>query len=283
MATISDSPLGKSSQYQSEYAPDLLHPIPRAESRNALGLTGADLPFVGEDVWTGYEVSWLNPNGKPEVALLEFVLPCDSPNIVESKSIKLYLNSLNQTQFADWAAVEKVITEDLTKAAGHSVSLVLEPLSCASGVGSRDGLRSFAEAPFNAICLDELDVSISDYHPNPSLLSAGAGGVVSESVYSDLLKSNCPVTGQPDWASVWIRYRGEQINRAGLLRYIISFRQHQDFHEHCVERMFMDIQARCQPQALEVYARYTRRGGLDINPYRASQPISRERIRLVRQ
>lgn len=277
MASVTDSPLGKSSEYKAEYDPALLYPIPRSLSRQALGLTEAGLPFMGQDIWTGYELSWLNLNGLPQVALIEFSLPYDSPNIIESKSIKLYLNSFNQTRLASSAEVRQRIEQDFSAAAGAEVAVTLSPLRQIMP------LTSFAQDPWLGECIDEQDVAICDYLPNAELLSVTAGQEVEESLYSDLLKSNCPVTGQPDWASVWIRYRGCRIDRAGLLKYIVSFRQHQDFHEHCVERIYCDILARCQPQQLEVYARYTRRGGLDINPYRSSKENVPERVRLIRQ
>lgn len=275
MATISNSPLGKTSAYVSEYDASLLYPIARADSRSLLGLSGDALPFVGEDVWTGYELSWLNAKGLPQVALLEFVLPCQSPHIVESKSIKLYLNSFNQTRFESRTEVEALVARDLSAAAGAPVDVRVFPLS--AGFAVSDGVFCEAES------LDEHDIEVSQYQPDASLLTLLGGQEVTLSWKSDLLKSNCPVTGQPDWASVWIRYTGAEIDPAGLLRYIVSFREHQDFHEHCVERMFCDLMARCKPRKLEVYARYTRRGGLDINPYRSSETGSAPRVRMVRQ
>ena len=277
--TIGDSPLGKTSAYISQYNPGLLYPIARAESRRALGVVDSALPFYGVDVWTGYELSWLNDKGLPQVALIEFTLPCDSPNIVESKSIKLYLNSFNQTPVAGVAQLQNQIAQDLTAAAGAEVKVTVAPLA-AGGTLQAD----FSAAPFNAQCLDQQDVTIEHYHPHPDYLHASGGAPVTRSWHSDLLKTNCPVTGQPDWASVWIAYEGAEIDPAGLLRYIVSFREHQDFHEHCVERMFCDITERCAPRKLEVYARYTRRGGLDINPYRSSEPGEAPvAVRLVRQ
>lgn len=275
MTTIHDSPLGKSSAYVAQYDPSLLYPIARSESRKALGLNGA-LPFFGEDVWTGYELSWLNTKGVPQVALIEFCLPCDSPNIVESKSIKLYLNSFNQSHFSGAAEVQALIAKDLSQAAGATVTVSLRSVSEVDS-----GFVGFAGAPLNATCLDDLDIHIDEYTPNPNLLSAtsGEGG----SFFSNLLKSNCPVTGQPDWASVWVSCTGVNINPEGLLRYIVSYREHQDFHEHCVERMFCDVLAQCQPTTLEVYARYTRRGGLDINPYRTTAKQHAPKLRLIRQ
>lgn len=269
-----DSLLGQQVDYPDVYTPTLLQPIPRLGSREALGL-GAALPFKGVDVWTAYEVSWLDQQGKPHVAIAEFHIPYDTPAIIESKSFKLYLNSFNQTPFAQQADVQKVLEKDLSAAAGGPVLVHLSVLSQA-------GQRHVGQLPGE--CLDHLSVDVSDYRPNPDLLVADALLDVKESLYSDLLKTNCPVTGQPDWASVLVSYRGPAIDREGLLKYIISFRQHQDFHEQCVERMFVDILARCQPRELTVYARYTRRGGLDINPLRtnAAETVPLD-IRLVRQ
>ena len=255
------SPLGKATEYQSHYAPELLYPIPRQLKRDELGISASNLPFVGEDLWNAYEISWLNPKGKPVVAVATFRVPFDSPNLIESKSFKLYLNSFNQTAFADRAAVAATLSNDLSATAGAPVQVALEPLISQpqATIGVPDG-----------ICLDDLDIACADYQPAPQLLATQPGVVVEETLYSHLLKSNCLVTGQPDWAMLVIRYRGQPIERAGLLRYIVSFRNHNEFHEQCVERIFTDLQRRCQPQALAVYARYTRRGGLDINPFRSS-------------
>ena len=254
------SPLGSTVAYCDTYAPALLFPVARQLQRDALGI-GSALPFHGVDVWNGYELSWLNARGKPVAATLRFDVPATSPNIVESKSVKLYLNSLNQTAFASATEVQAVIARDLSAAAGAAVTVTVQPMS--SGAQRRQG-------NFNGICIDDLDVTIADYHPAPALLKTG-GGVVEEVLVSHLLKSNCPVTGQPDWAAVRIAYCGPAIDRAGLLAYIVSYRQHSGFHEHCVERIYCDILARCQPEKLSVYARYTRRGGLDINPFRSSE------------
>ncbi len=271
--SLQDSPLGKQTQYVSEYAPHLLHPIPRAANRQGLGLKDGPLPFLGVDIWNGYELSWLNPKGKPEVAVAEFRIPCESPNIIESKSFKLYLNSLNQSRFASFEAVEAALCQDLSEAAGCPVAVKLFPLADAPQT------QRVAEGD----CIDGLDIEVEHYHPAPELLQADSSELVQEVLVSHLLKSNCPVTGQPDWASVIIDYDGPRIDRASLLRYIISFRDHQDFHEHCVERMFCDLRARCQPRRLSVHARYTRRGGLDINPVRATSTSAVGNPRLVRQ
>lgn len=255
------SPLGKPTEYRAVYAPELLYPIPRQLKRDELGITANTLPFVGMDMWNAYELSWLNLKGKPLVAVASFCIPADSAFLIESKSLKLYLNSLNQTAFADAAEVQATLQHDLSAAAGAQVCIKLELLS------SRP--QGFVAYP-QGVLLDDLDVDCSIYQPAPELLHAGDGLSVEETLYSHLLKSNCLVTGQPDWAMVVIRYRGQPIERAGLLRYIVSFRNHNEFHEQCVERIFCDIFHRCAPEALSVYARYTRRGGLDINPFRSS-------------
>ena len=269
MSELSQSPLGKASAYVDQYAPQLLFPIPRSQGRSAIGV-GAQLPFFGADQWTAYELSWLGPRGKPEVALAQFVVPAETSHLIESKSLKLYLNSFNQTRFDSAETVRERIAHDLSKAAwgggsvraSVSVAFIAPDAFDAQGVHELDGLL-----------LDRLDAECHDYHPTPERLSANVDeGPVEETLVSRLLKSNCLVTGQPDWGSVQIRYTGPQIDQLGLLQYIVSFRQHNEFHEQCVERMFTDIWQRCQPLRLTVYARYTRRGGLDINPYRTSHP-----------
>jgi 7-cyano-7-deazaguanine reductase len=255
------SPLGKATEYCDHYAPELLFPIPRRIKRAEIGVDDAALPFVGEDVWNAYEISWLNAKGKPVVALGCFRVPAASPNLIESKSFKLYLNSFNQSTFADVDAVRTTLTNDLSAAAGASVSVTVEPL------GQRP--RPVIAYPEGEL-LDDLDVSCDTYQPAPELLRTCDGAVVEETLYSHLLKSNCLVTGQPDWGMVVIRYRGQPIDREGLLRYIVSFRNHNEFHEQCVERIYCDIARQCAPEALSVFARYTRRGGLDINPFRSN-------------
>jgi len=255
------SPLGKPTEYRADYAPELLYPIPRQLKRDELGIGAGALPFVGEDLWNAYELSWLNPKGKPVVAVGTLRFPANSPRLVESKSLKLYLNSLNQTAFADSAAVVATLTRDLSAAAGAPVAVDLQPLNQAPQtlIGYPQGIR-----------LDDLDITCDTYQPAPELLSTVPGGEIEEQLYSHLLKSNCLVTGQPDWAMVVIRYRGRPIDHAGLLRYLVSFRGHNEFHEQCVERIYCDILRCCAPAALSVGARYTRRGGLDINPFRSS-------------
>ena len=269
------SPLGKPTEYRAEYAPELLYPIPRQLKRDELGITFNALPFVGEDVWNAYEVSWLNPKGKPVVALATFHVPANSPNLIESKSFKLYLNSFNQSTFADAAIVEATLAADLSSAAGAPVSTKIEDLSSRPQVSL---------AYPQGILLDTLDIACAAYQPAPEQLVTVNGENTEEILYSHLLKSNCLVTGQPDWAMVVIRYRGRPIDHAGLLRYIVSFRNHNEFHEQCVERIYCDIQRRCAPDALSVYARYTRRGGLDINPFRSSGEFPPpDNVREVRQ
>ncbi|WP_197085470.1 NADPH-dependent 7-cyano-7-deazaguanine reductase QueF [Cellvibrio sp. pealriver] len=275
---MSHNPLGQQTEYVSEYAPQLLFPITRAESRKHLLITDV-LPFYGVDIWTGYELSWLNLSGKPQVAVAEFRIPCDSKYIIESKSFKLYLNSFNQTRFASQKDVLVVLERDLSAIANATVEVQLLPIT--HGHPSGHYLEFIAQP--TAIELDELDVSIDTYHPSPELLMTGSA-IAEEVLVSHLLKTNCPVTGQPDWASVFISYKGNQILHDNLLRYLISFREHQDFHEHCVERIFCDILRECKPQSLSVYARYTRRGGLDINPFRSSNEHDKPfDMRLIRQ
>ncbi|MGC5700538.1 NADPH-dependent 7-cyano-7-deazaguanine reductase QueF [Pseudomonas sp. NFXW11] len=269
------SPLGKSSEYVSTYTPSLLFPIPRAAKWAELGLSAETLPYKGVDFWNCFELSWLLPSGKPVVAIGEFSIPADSPNIIESKSFKLYLNSLNQTPFADRAALQATLREDLSAAAGKPVGVRIRSLAEveAEGVVALPGT-----------CIDELDISVDSYeHPRPELLRCDASRVVEESVHSHLLKSNCPVTSQPDWGSVVVQYRGAALDHASLLAYLVSFRQHSDFHEQCVERIFLDLQRLLKPEKLTVYARYVRRGGLDINPYRSTETAEFANQRLVRQ
>ena len=259
--TPDQSPLGKTAAYQSQYAPELLFPIPRQQKREELGLAGT-LPFFGVDIWNAYELSWLNMRGKPQVAIATFSAPADSPNIVESKSFKLYLNSFNQTRLANTDALLALLREDLSNAFGAQVHVALT---------TPDAFGSLRMGEFEGTLLDRLDVEIDAYVPSPQLLSANhEEAPVEETLVSHLLKSNCLVTGQPDWGTVQIHYVGPQIDQEGLLKYLIGFREHNEFHEQCVERIFMDVLRQCKPTKLAVYARYTRRGGLDINPWRAN-------------
>lgn len=269
-------PLGKQTPYVSTYTPSLLVGIPRKENREQLGIASQlALPFQGADIWNAYEISWLNAKGKPEVAYGEFIVPCTTPNIIESKSFKLYLNSFNQTKFNNWNEVTQTLEADLAVAACAPVLVQLTSLAHLqhNGVGAAVGHS-----------IDGFDVEVKSYQPNAQLLRCvDSSAIVHETLHSHLLKTNCPVTGQPDWGSVVVQYSGRGIERESLLRYIISFREHNGFHENCVEQMFMDILKHCVPQRLTVYARYTRRGGLDINPFRTNCGDVPENVRLARQ
>lgn len=271
-STANQLVLGKAVTYTEHYTPELLQAVPRSLSRDTLGLT-EQLPFGGTDIWNGYELSWLNRNGKPNVAILRCSVPVDSPNLIESKSFKLYLNSFNQTRFDHWQDVAATLTSDLSKCAGKDVNLALYSMADVEG----QPLASLA-----GLCIDNIDVKIDDYQPSPTLLSIEQTKV-EETLSSNLLKSNCLITHQPDWASILIRYAGNKINHAQLLKYLISFRQHNEFHEQCVERIFCDIIKYCEPEKLTVYARYTRRGGLDINPFRSNFEAPYVDIRTPRQ
>ncbi|MGH8782814.1 NADPH-dependent 7-cyano-7-deazaguanine reductase QueF [Paraburkholderia sp.] len=273
--TPEQSPLGKPSAYLEQYDASLLFPIARRNAREQIGI-GAQLPFFGTDIWNAYELSWLNSRGKPQIAVATFYVPADSANIVESKSFKLYLGSFSHTVFDSIDAVRDTIRRDVSAVCGATVSVHLAP-------PSEFGKLQLEE--FEGLSLDRLDLDTDVYHPDASLLKAALDeSPVEETLYSNLLKSNCPVTGQPDWGSVQIHYAGPQIDHAGLLRYIISYRNHTGFHEQCVERIFIDIARQCQPLKLAVYARYTRRGGLDINPFRTNfnQPMP-DNLRNARQ
>ncbi|MBE0465361.1 MAG: NADPH-dependent 7-cyano-7-deazaguanine reductase QueF [Halomonadaceae bacterium] len=271
--TLEHAPLGRDSAYPEQYDAELLFPIPRAANRAPLGIEEGKLPFVGEDEWHAFEVSWLNARGKPIVAVARFRLPADSPSLIESKSWKLYLNSFNQTRVESREAVVETLTRDLSAAAGAPVSVEL--------LGVEDA--ELAPQPLPGDCLDELDIEVSDYTPSAAHLAV-SDEVVEETLHSHLLKSNCPVTGQPDWGSVMIRYKGPKLDREGVLRYLIGYRQHQDFHEHCVEHIFTDLMAYAKPTELLVLARYVRRGGLDISPWRATPGLAPPSpLRLARQ
>jgi 7-cyano-7-deazaguanine reductase len=263
------SELGKVSAYKDRYDPSLLFSLPRAPKRAEIGLQGA-VPFTGADFWTAYELSWLNPRGKPQVAIAHVTVPCETPNIVESKSFKLYLNSFNNTVFADAQAVQDRLRADLSEAVWRGAE---RQGTVGVRVLTPDMFGQEKMHELEGLSLDRLDVECTDYEPAPQWLQADHSQAVADEVLvSDLLKSNCLVTGQPDWGSVRIAYSGAPIDQAGLLRYIVSFRNHNEFHEQCVERIFMDVWTRCRPTKLSVYARYTRRGGLDINPWRTSHP-----------
>ena len=274
MNTPEQSTLGKTPAYPDRYDPSLLFPIARAPKRAEIGID-AQPPFMGADLWTAYELSWLNLRGKPQVAIAQLVVPCESPNIIESKSLKLYLGSLSNTRYADAAEVLACLKTDLGQALWQVQGQVDGQVP--RGVGLKliapEDFAGQRIADLEGLSLDRLDIECDHYSPAPELLAAAFGEQpVSEVLTSDLLKSNCLVTGQPDWGSVQITYSGPQIEQGGLLRYLVSFRNHTEFHEQCVERIFMDVWTRCKPTRLAVYARYTRRGGLDINPFRTSQP-----------
>ncbi|HEV2539886.1 MAG TPA: NADPH-dependent 7-cyano-7-deazaguanine reductase QueF [Frateuria sp.] len=262
MSTPEHSPLGKTTVYADRYDPSLLFPIPREQKRIEIGVH-EPLPFAGTDIWNAYELSWLDLRGKPRVALAEFRVPADSPSIIESKSFKLYLNGFSQERI-ELPALQETLARDLSAAAGAPVTVTLS--------APTDPGHAIVELLGES--LDDLPLDIDDYGPpKAAYLSANHDvAPVEETLLSHLLRSNCPVTGQPDWGSVQIAYRGAPIDRAGLLRYLVSFRNHNEFHEQCVERIFMDVMAHCAPAQLSVYARYTRRGGLDINPFRSTDP-----------
>jgi len=254
--------LGQATQYPDQYDPSLLFQIPRSENRLKLNIkAGQALPFVGVDIWNAFELSWLNTKGKPQIALAEFQIPADSPNMIESKSFKLYLNSLNNARFGDEQEVRERLVADLSAAAGSKITARIQ----ANETIAKKGIQEMG-----GVLLDRLDIEIDPHIPaDPALLGVNEDfGPIEQCLVSHLLKSNCPVTGQPDWASVQIRYQGRPILEEGLLRYLIGFRQLGEFHEHCVETIFSDIKRECKPDKLSVYARYTRRGGLDINPFR---------------
>ena len=258
--------LGQQSAYPNQYDPNLLFPIARSDNRSTLGLNlQSTPPFFGVDIWNAYELAWLNLKGKPQIALAEFIIPADSPNMIESKSFKLYLNSLNQHCFADFATVKTCLQHDLSQVLGTGLQVrLVQPCE----ITSNKKIAPIEE--LGGQLLDRLDIEVNS-HQSADLLLLKAdhtSAPITQTLVSHLLKSNCPVTGQPDWASVQIQYQGRPIDEEGLLRYLIGFRQLGEFHEHCVEKIFCDIKIQCQPEKLSVYARYTRRGGLDINPFR---------------
>ena len=275
------SQLGKNSAYVDQYDASLLFPIPRAVKREELGILGSPV-FFGADLWTAFELSWLNLKGKPQVAIAHITVPAESTHIIESKSLKLYLNSFNATSFVDVQAVRDCMRDDLDTALWHGGKILAR---CGVKVILPEEFDKEPVHELDGLNLDRMDIECKHYQPAPELLKAQQDEApVTETFVSHLLKSNCLVTGQPDWGSVQISYSGDQIDQAGLLHYIVSFRNHNEFHEQCVERIFMDIWTRCKPLKLSVYARYTRRGGLDINPWRTSHPQSPPKnIRTARQ
>lgn len=260
------SQLGKKSEYESTYNPDKLFPILRANKRSELGINGSDLPFFGFDIWNHYEVSWLNEKGKPIVATAQLIINYDTPYLIESKSMKLYFNSLNNTKFKDETAVAQILKKDLEQRLGSTITVIINP--------AHAFMEQTISASFQGECLDHLDIDCTQYTVDRSLLLTQDIEVV-ETVYSDLLKSNCLVTGQPDWGSIQISYVGNKINHASLLRYIVSFRNHTEFGEHCIERIFVDIMQQCAPKVLTIDGRYTRRGGIDISAIRSTQKMNK--------
>lgn len=269
------SPLGKTTQYVDRYDPSLLFPIPRALKWAELGVSADNLPYQGVDIWNCYELSWLLPSGKPVVAIAEFQIPADSPAMIESKSFKLYLNTLNQSIFESAEQLTTTLQQDLSQVAGKPVWVRIKSLSEAA----EEGVYSLPGQ-----CIDDLELHGASYdHPRPELLRCDRHQQVEECLHSHLLRSNCPVTGQPDWGSLVVDYCGPRLEAETLLAYLVSFRRHSDFHEQCVERVFLDLQRLLQPQRLTVYARYVRRGGLDINPYRSTEAFVPSNNRLVRQ
>lgn len=275
--TPEHSELGKKTRYESSYNPDLLYPIPRQNKRDEIGLKkGKALPFHGVDIWNHYEVSWLNQNGKPVVAIAEIIYPCDTPNIIESKSMKLYFNSFNNTKCKALDNAKAMMQRDISENVGADVTINIYPLN---------ELKKFKTAVhLDGESIDELDVVCDEYKVNPDLLTTERK-VVEETLTTDLLKSNCLVTNQPDWCSVQITYKGKKINREGLLKYIVSFRNDNEFHEQCIEKIYMHLMKKCKPEELTVLGRSTRRGGLDINSCRSSEPLKGKlpNVRLVRQ
>lgn len=265
-------PLGKKVTYSTMYDAGLLYPVERRSAREQIGLR-EELPFYGEDRWTAYELSWLNKKGKPVIAVGEIIFPCTAPHIIESKSLKLYYNSFNQTQFESTEIVQQTMTKDLSRMAGEQVRVrLILP----------ENFEQLQISPPEGECIDGLDIDVVHYQVHPALLETGVE-IVAQSLHSHLLRTNCPVTGQPDWATVVVKYYGPQIVKESLLAYLISYRQHTGFHENCVERIFNDIMYHCKPYRLVVYAHFTRRGGIDINPYRSTVSDVVKIDRLARQ
>ena len=273
--TVKDAklPLGQNVDYPDKYAPDALCSISRAESRRTIGLVD-DLPFQGVDIWNAWELTWLGDGNLPVVALAEIRVPADSPCIVESKSLKLYLNSFSMSRFQSATEVSKLIENDLGACVGSTVDVVVSPVN-------RSEARRVSRLAGDR--LDSMDVTCSAWQVDASLLQADPETVVAEDLHTHLLRTLCPVTSQPDIGSLQISYRGPKIDRASLLQYIVSYRQHSDFHEACVERMFIDLMSRCAPLQLSIHARYQRRGGIDINPFRSNTGATPLSLRLWRQ
>jgi 7-cyano-7-deazaguanine reductase len=268
---LHQSPLGKQSNYVSKYDPQQLCAIPREPSWKKYPYESP--PYFGFDIWNAYEISWLNENGLPQVAIGEFIVPVTSPNLIESKSFKLYLNSFNQSSIKNTEELIQTLQADLSACAGETIKVRLFSVD--------DDKNQLYSA--KGICLDHQNITTDVYKRDASFLQLENGNQKNEILYSHLLKTNCPVTGQPDWGSLFIEYSGKTIVQSNLLKYIVSYRDECDFHEQCVENIFLDIMQQCQPDELTVFARYLRRGGLDINPYRSTKTDSPENCRLIRQ
>lgn len=266
--------LGQTTQYPQKYDPSLLFCIPRKTKRDEIGVNESNLPFHGCDIWNHYEVSWLNQNGKPVIAIAELIVPATTKQLVESKSLKLYFNSFNMEHFESADALKKVLHKDLEACYGESIAIrIIE----------QQDFKHQTIAALEGVCIDGQDIEIDIYQPNPDLLSSNPDNMVEETLVSHLLESHCLVTNQPDWGSVQVYYQGPKIDQSGLLKYIVSLRQHNEFHEQCVERLFVEILNRCKPNKLAIYARYTRRGGIDINPFRANCAFEVQNVRTPRQ
>lgn len=273
--SLSALKLGQNTEYKSQYDASLLQPVPRRLNREGLGIVEQQPFNQGADVWTCYELSWLNSNGLPQVAIADVEIDFKSENLIESKSFKLYLNSFNQTKFASIEEVEQTLTRDLSQCASGQVSVRIHKLA------------DYTNQPivnFSGECIDEQEIQIESYtFSNQHLENVAEDEIVEETLVSHLLKSNCLITSQPDWGSVQIHYVGKRLNREKLLRYLVSFREHNEFHEQCVERIFTDLMQFAKPEKLTVYARYTRRGGLDINPFRSNFESIPVNLRMARQ
>lgn len=270
MSFLKETPLGRSTDYVDEYTPSLLCPIPRWDGREALELDGVELPFHGQDIWNAYELSWLNSKGRPQVAVCELKVPCVTPYLVESKSLKLYFNSFSNTRFDSENIVRDYITKDLSQVVGGAVDVKLYSLEQAAALPQWEA---------GGECVDNIDLEFESHEYRPDLLLCDQGGEQTGQLYSHLLRSHCPVTNQPDWATVVVRYTGRVISPASFLRYVVSLRNHQGFHEQIIEQMFVDLMRQCEPRQLTVYGRFTRRGGIDINPFRSNyeQPLPNRR------
>lgn len=260
--------LGQSTSYPKTYAPDMLYPIPRALGRANLALP-ADALSIGMDWWQVFEMSWLNLHGISQVAMARLAIPATSDYIVESKSLKLYFNSLNFTEFDNQQAVKATVEKDLSACLKTDVTLEIFEVNIANSlpISAPQG-----DCIDNALDSSDKKIAIVS-NVNPSSLTVahqGASDSQLQILHSHLLRSNCPVTNQPDWGTLEIQIDSQPIDRAGLLEYILSFRQHNGFHEQCVEQIFSDLTQVFAPKTLMVRAWYTRRGGIDINPCRVS-------------